>query len=174
TSCGKLATRNPGCRTTSPESGARVFSRILRSVDLPAPLRPTSPSRSPSSIWRLTASSSGGPAKVRLTPLRLSNAMRSAVSSRHTRAANDATMAESARPYRGRTPSIEAAVALSSTIHQFAVQLSHVDRGVYEALELRVARHPSESEEFMCARVLAYCLECQEGLAFSKGLADAD
>ena len=65
-------------------------------------------------------------------------------------------------------------MALSSTIHQFAVQLSHVDRGVYEALELRVARHPSESEEFMCARVLAYCLECQEGLAFSKGLADAD
>ena len=64
-------------------------------------------------------------------------------------------------------------MALSSTIHQFAVQLSHVDRGVYEALELRVARHPSESEEFMCARVLAYCLEQQEGLAFSKGLADA-
>jgi uncharacterized protein YaeQ len=65
-------------------------------------------------------------------------------------------------------------VALSSTIHQFTVQLSHVDRGVYETLELRVARHPSESQEFMCARVLAYCLECQAGLAFSKGLADAD
>jgi uncharacterized protein YaeQ len=65
-------------------------------------------------------------------------------------------------------------VALSSTIHQFNVQLSHVDRGVYETLELRVARHPSESEDFMCARVLAYCLEHQEGLAFSKGLADAD
>jgi uncharacterized protein YaeQ len=65
-------------------------------------------------------------------------------------------------------------VALSSTIHQFSVQLSHVDRGVYETLDLRVARHPSESEEFMCARVLVYCLEQQEGLAFSKGLADAD
>jgi uncharacterized protein YaeQ len=65
-------------------------------------------------------------------------------------------------------------VALSSTIHQFTVQLSHVDRGVYETLDLRVARHPSESEEFMCARVLVYCLEQQEGLAFSKGLADAD
>jgi uncharacterized protein YaeQ len=68
----------------------------------------------------------------------------------------------------------EATLALSSTIHQFNVQLSHVDRGVYETLDLRVARHPSESEEFMCARVLAYCLEQQEGLAFSKGLADAD
>jgi uncharacterized protein YaeQ len=49
-----------------------------------------------------------------------------------------------------------------------------VDRGVYESLELRVARHPSESEEFMCARVLAYCLEYREGLAFSRGLADPD
>jgi uncharacterized protein YaeQ len=65
-------------------------------------------------------------------------------------------------------------LALSATIHQFNVQLSHVDRGVYESLELRVARHPSESEEFLCARVLAYCLECREGLAFSRGLADAD
>jgi len=65
-------------------------------------------------------------------------------------------------------------LALGATIHQFEVQLSHVDRGVYESLELRVARHPSESEEFMVARVLAYCLEAREGLAFSRGLADAD
>ena len=61
-----------------------------------------------------------------------------------------------------------------ATIHQFAVQLSHVDRGVYETLNLRVARHPSENEEFMCARVLAFCLERQEGLAYSKGLAEPD
>jgi len=65
-------------------------------------------------------------------------------------------------------------LALSATLHQFNVQLSHVDRGVYETLELRVGRHPSESGEFLCARVLAYCLECREGLAFSKGLADPD
>ena len=65
-------------------------------------------------------------------------------------------------------------MALSAVIHQFAVQLSHVDRGVYESLDLRVARHPSESEEFLCTRVLAYCLEYREGLAFSKGLAEPD
>ena len=65
-------------------------------------------------------------------------------------------------------------MALSAVIHQFAVQLSHVDRGVYESLDLRVARHPSESEEYMCARVLAFCLEQREGLAFSRGLDDAD
>jgi uncharacterized protein YaeQ len=65
-------------------------------------------------------------------------------------------------------------LALGATIHQFAVQLSHVDRGVYESLELRAARHPSESEEFLCARVLAFCLEQHPGLVFSKGLAEPD
>ena len=65
-------------------------------------------------------------------------------------------------------------MALGATIHQFRIGLSHVDRGVYETLDLRVARHPSESEEFLCARVLAFCLEQREGLAFSKGLADPD
>jgi uncharacterized protein YaeQ len=65
-------------------------------------------------------------------------------------------------------------LALGATIHQFRIELSHVDRGVYESLDLRVARHPSESEEFLCARVLAFCLEQREGLAFSKGLADPD
>jgi uncharacterized protein YaeQ len=65
-------------------------------------------------------------------------------------------------------------LALGSVVHVFNVQLSHVDRGVYESLELRVARHPSETEEFLCARVLAYCLEVRAGLAFSKGLAEPD
>jgi uncharacterized protein YaeQ len=65
-------------------------------------------------------------------------------------------------------------LALGATIHQFSVALSHVDRGVYEPLDLRLARHPSESEEFLVARLLAYCLERQEGLAFSKGLAEPD
>ena len=65
-------------------------------------------------------------------------------------------------------------MALGSVVHVFNVQLSHVDRGVYESLELRVARHPSETEEFLCARVLAYGLEVRAGLAFSKGLAEAD
>ena len=65
-------------------------------------------------------------------------------------------------------------MAIGATIHQFSVQLSHVDRGVYESLDLRVARHPSESEEFLCARLLAFCLEQREGLAFSKGLNEPD
>jgi len=65
-------------------------------------------------------------------------------------------------------------LALGATIYNFAIQLSHVDRGVYEALALKVARHPSEAEDHLVARVLAYCLEFTEGLAFSRGLSDPD
>lgn len=65
-------------------------------------------------------------------------------------------------------------MALSATIYHFAIQLSDVDRGVYEALELKVARHPSESAEYLVSRVLAYCLEYTEGLAFSRGLSEAE
>ena len=50
-----------------------------------------------------------------------------------------------------------------------------MDRGVYESLSLRVACHPSETEEYLLTRVLAYCLEYAEGIAFSKGgLSDAE
>src|SRR5918997_177807 len=65
-------------------------------------------------------------------------------------------------------------MALTATIHNFDIQLSDVDRGVYESLSLRVARHPSETEEYLLTRVLAYCLEYTEGIAFSKGLAEPD
>jgi uncharacterized protein YaeQ len=65
-------------------------------------------------------------------------------------------------------------MALGATIHVFTVRLSHVDRGVYETLELRLARHPSETAEYLVTRLLAYCLEYREGIAFSKGLSEPD
>lgn len=65
-------------------------------------------------------------------------------------------------------------MALSSIIYNFEIRLSDVDRGVYETLSLKVARHPSETEEHLATRVLAYCLEHTEGLAFSRGLANPD
>lgn len=66
-------------------------------------------------------------------------------------------------------------MALGATVHVFSVGLSHVDKGVYEKLELRLARHPSESAEYLVTRLLAYCLEYTEGIAFStKGLSDPD
>jgi uncharacterized protein YaeQ len=65
-------------------------------------------------------------------------------------------------------------MALSATIYVFDITLSNSDRGVYETLELRVARHPSETEHYLLTRVLAYCLEHAEGIAFSNGLSDPD
>ena len=45
---------------------------------------------------------------------------------------------------------------------------------MYETLALQVARHPSESEEYLVARVLAYALEFTDGIAFSRGISDPD
>ena len=66
-------------------------------------------------------------------------------------------------------------MALSATIYNFDVQLADADRNVYETLALRIARHPSESSEYLFTRLLAYCLEFTEGLTFSSGgLSDPD
>ena len=55
------------------------------------------------------------------------------------------------------------------------LELSDVDRGVYDAIELRVAQHPSESLRYMWTRIMAYALHDQPGIAFSKGgLSNAD
>ena len=65
-------------------------------------------------------------------------------------------------------------MASGATIYVFNIELADADRGVYERLELRVARHPSESEEYLLTRVLAYCLEHAEGIVFSNGLSEPD
>jgi uncharacterized protein YaeQ len=66
-------------------------------------------------------------------------------------------------------------MALGATIYSFSITLNDADRGVYRPLELRVARHPSETAEFLLTRVLAFALETTEGLEFSKGgLSDTD
>jgi len=65
-------------------------------------------------------------------------------------------------------------MALSSTMYAFDIALANVDRGVYESLEFRMAMHPSESAEYFVARLLAYCLEYTEGIAFSRGISDPD
>jgi len=67
-----------------------------------------------------------------------------------------------------------ARVALTATIYNFDVDLADADRGVYDTLAVRMARHPSESEEFLVARLLAYCLEYVDGIQFSSGLSDPD
>jgi uncharacterized protein YaeQ len=65
-------------------------------------------------------------------------------------------------------------MALSATVFAVDVDLADSDRQVYEQLSLRLARHRSESAEFLVARLLAYCLEYREGIEFSRGLCDAD
>jgi uncharacterized protein YaeQ len=65
-------------------------------------------------------------------------------------------------------------VALSATLYNFDIDLSDADRQVYETLSIRVARHPSESEEYLVARLLAYLLEYADGIEFSRGVSDAD
>ncbi|HET7545217.1 MAG TPA: YaeQ family protein [Polyangiaceae bacterium] len=60
-------------------------------------------------------------------------------------------------------------MALTATIYHFQITLSDVDRSVYEALDLRVARHPSETMRYLVTRTLAYCLSYEDGIAFSKG-----
>lgn len=66
-------------------------------------------------------------------------------------------------------------MALAATVYRLQIELSDVDRGVYEALDLRLARHPSESMPYLLTRVIAYCLCHEEGITFSKGgLSDTD
>lgn len=65
-------------------------------------------------------------------------------------------------------------MALTATMYRFDIELSDVDRGVYEQLELRPAQHPSETLRYLLTRVVAYCLCYEEGITFSRGLAMAD
>jgi uncharacterized protein YaeQ len=65
-------------------------------------------------------------------------------------------------------------VALTATLYQFSIELADVDRGVYESLALKVAQHPSETEERLITRVLAYCLEYTDGITFSRGISEPD
>ena len=65
-------------------------------------------------------------------------------------------------------------MAIGATLYNFDIELADSDRHVYESLALRVAQHPSESEEYLIARVLAYLLEFTEGIEFSRGVSDPD
>jgi uncharacterized protein YaeQ len=65
-------------------------------------------------------------------------------------------------------------MAIGAMLYRFDVDVSDVDRGVYEKLELRAAMHPSETMRYLLTRLLAYCLCYEEGIAFSRGLSVAD
>jgi uncharacterized protein YaeQ len=65
-------------------------------------------------------------------------------------------------------------MAQPSTIYRAGIQLSDIDRGVYETLQTTIARHPSETEERMVTRLLAFALFHEPGLSFTKGVGAGD
>jgi uncharacterized protein YaeQ len=65
-------------------------------------------------------------------------------------------------------------MARGASIHRAQIELSHVDRGVYETLQLTVARHPSETLDRMVMRILAFGLRYAEDLAFGRGVSATD
>ena len=65
-------------------------------------------------------------------------------------------------------------MALPATIFRTNIQLSHVDRGIYETIQVTVAQHPSETSERMVARILAMAIFFEPGMSFTKGLCASD
>ncbi|HEX2010005.1 MAG TPA: YaeQ family protein [Roseateles sp.] len=70
-------------------------------------------------------------------------------------------------------------MALKATIHKAQLQIADMDRHVYGDHNLTIARHPSETDERMMVRILAFALnvpadELRGRLEFTKGLSDVD
>lgn len=66
-------------------------------------------------------------------------------------------------------------MALPSNLYRFKIELSHLDKNLYQSLDFRLAQHPSESLDYLLTRVFAYALAYEEGLEISAvGLADPD
>jgi len=65
-------------------------------------------------------------------------------------------------------------MALSATIFKAELTISDMDRGHYATHALVLARHPSETDERMMVRLLAFALNAGDSLAFGKGLSDED
>ena len=65
-------------------------------------------------------------------------------------------------------------MALKSTIFKVELQIADLDRNYFQNHALTVARHPSETDERMMARVLAFALYADPALSFGKGLSSED
>ncbi|HXS18106.1 MAG TPA: YaeQ family protein [Polyangiaceae bacterium] len=65
-------------------------------------------------------------------------------------------------------------MAKTATVYRLTVELSDIDRGLYETLDFRVAQHPSEGLDRVVARILSYALLHEEYLEFGRGISDGD
>jgi len=61
-------------------------------------------------------------------------------------------------------------MALTATIFKAALEVSDLDRNLYGEFHLTLARHPAETDERMMVRLLAFALNADESLVFTKGL----
>lgn len=77
-----------------------------------------------------------------------------------------------ARPQREAVPKF--GMALKSTICKAELAVADIDRGYYGDHSLTIARHPSETDERMMVRLLAFALHADEALAFGRGLSTED
>lgn len=65
-------------------------------------------------------------------------------------------------------------MALKPTIYKLNIALSDLERDYYDSINLTLAQHPSETIERMVARVMAYCINADEHLKFTKGLSEVE
>ena len=65
-------------------------------------------------------------------------------------------------------------MAQNATIFKVALDVADIDRAYYHAHALTIARHPSETDERMMVRLLAFALNAHEHLAFGRGLSDTE
>ncbi len=65
-------------------------------------------------------------------------------------------------------------MALKSTIFKAELSIADIDRGYYHDHTLTVARHPSETDERMMLRLLAFALHADDALEFGRGLSTDD
>ena len=65
-------------------------------------------------------------------------------------------------------------MALGSTVFKARISIADVDRGYYADHSLALARHPSETDERMMVRLLAFVLHADERLEFGRGLSSPD
>lgn len=65
-------------------------------------------------------------------------------------------------------------MAIKPTIYKLRIAISDFNRDYYASVNLTVALHPSENLARMMARIVAYCLNAQENMTFTKGLSEVE
>jgi len=65
-------------------------------------------------------------------------------------------------------------MAIKPTIYKLSISVSDFNRDYYDSVNLTVALHPSETLERMMVRIVAYCLNAQENIVFTKGLSNVE